>query len=1022
LTRSRNSKLVVSAVCLTALGLGTLAYVEITAGSGKPSRTQVGQGAEHSALRPVFWQSTESARAGSVDVQPEVRPVVRPVERSAPAATPPARAAAPAVRTGAVNAKGLTRYEVTNRLSQAESAVFHGRFQAAQRLLSPLSDEGTLLEPQEREWMAKILGRMVRARELLAEGNRGVALVQDEPKKDDQPKVPEAKGDEPKAGDAKAPEDKNEAKAEVKADPAAAGLINEAEGFDKLIRQMTEAEFNKRYDAAEELLAKGDYERADATVLSAKSVVDQNALYLPNRGEDLLKKADDLRVRIRTDRKATEDRLKAEQEEAAKQRAIDGVLREREDKVRRIRQFLGNAEDSLREGDPARALEMYDLVLRIDPNNLTANARKEVVSDMYDHLVQAGINRTLRRQEVFTMTDMWEGRIPWYHEVRLPADWDELSRRRLERVSEDEDPAAVRERDRLDRNARRLLNSIKPALNLPGIPLNQAVDFIRESWGANIFVNWQALQDAGIDIEQVIQLNLKDVSLRTALETVFDIASGKLDPAQRPTFIVDAGVIHISTRELLAQRTATIVYDINDLVLIERIPPDPQQVQLSQFSQGSGVFQQGVQGGAQGGGQSVFGGGGQQTGFTQQQEEDARIALITDIINIVRTVDPETFVVDQADAPGQIREFKGSLIVRQTRANHDKIRKLLSDLRSISQKQVSIESRFVQVDASTVEQIIFDWDMDLVGLFGNFYRQNGSFATINTGGTASGDGARNGTFAVNPFATNGPHPVDLLQFNPATGGGTAFPSTSGSTGLSQISGNSVGFLLNGAILDDIGVRFFLMATQAANRANAYTAPKVTVMNGRKATIAVRLFQPYVANIKSNVGGGAGAVGVDPQIQLAESGTTMWVRPVISHDNRFVTLQLNPVLTNTNLQNIPVFGVTGNTVVPPTPGVPPTVIGGINIQQPQRFEQNVFTTVKVPDKGTVVLGGFKSSQEVENELGVPVLSKVPLIKRLVTNRSYGRDESVLLILVRPTIHLYEEIDPYNDVRPGQAINP
>jgi type II secretory pathway component GspD/PulD (secretin) len=72
---------------------------------------------------------------------------------------------------------------------------------------------------------------------------------------------------------------------------------------------------------------------------------------------------------------------------------------------------------------------------------------------------------------------------------------------------------------------------------------------------------------------------------------------------------------------------------------------------------------------------------------------------------------------------------------------------------------------------------------------------------------------------------------------------------------------------------------------------------------------------------------------------------------------------------------------------------------------------------VPDKGTVALGGFKTSNEVERELGVPILNKIPVVKRLFANRSYGRDDSVLVILVKPTIHLYEEIDPFHDLRPG-----
>jgi general secretion pathway protein D len=41
--------------------------------------------------------------------------------------------------------------------------------------------------------------------------------------------------------------------------------------------------------------------------------------------------------------------------------------------------------------------------------------------------------------------------------------------------------------------------------------------------------------------------------------------------------------------------------------------------------------------------------------------------------------------------------------------------------------------------------------------------------------------------------------------------------------------------------------------------------------------------------------------------------------------------------------------------------------------------------------------------------VPVLSKIPFLKRLFTNRSRAKDEQVLLILVKPQIVMQREIE-------------
>jgi type II secretory pathway component GspD/PulD (secretin) len=80
-----------------------------------------------------------------------------------------------------------------------------------------------------------------------------------------------------------------------------------------------------------------------------------------------------------------------------------------------------------------------------------------------------------------------------------------------------------------------------------------------------------------------------------------------------------------------------------------------------------------------------------------------------------------------------------------------------------------------------------------------------------------------------------------------------------------------------------------------------------------------------------------------------------------------------------------------------------------VQQPEVQITEVRTTVNVPDGGTLLLGGQTLAGETEVEAGVPVLSKIPFLKRLFTNRSRAKDEQVLLILVKPTIIISWDIE-------------
>jgi general secretion pathway protein D len=94
--------------------------------------------------------------------------------------------------------------------------------------------------------------------------------------------------------------------------------------------------------------------------------------------------------------------------------------------------------------------------------------------------------------------------------------------------------------------------------------------------------------------------------------------------------------------------------------------------------------------------------------------------------------------------------------------------------------------------------------------------------------------------------------------------------------------------------------------------------------------------------------------------------------------------------------------------PGTATTPPVVLQ-YTMTLPQTERSRVKTRVSVPDGGTLLLGGLKRSAAAEKEVGVPILSKIPIIGRVFTNRSKIADQKILLILVKPTIILQEEAD-------------
>jgi type II secretory pathway component GspD/PulD (secretin) len=88
------------------------------------------------------------------------------------------------------------------------------------------------------------------------------------------------------------------------------------------------------------------------------------------------------------------------------------------------------------------------------------------------------------------------------------------------------------------------------------------------------------------------------------------------------------------------------------------------------------------------------------------------------------------------------------------------------------------------------------------------------------------------------------------------------------------------------------------------------------------------------------------------------------------------------------------------------GTTPQVVTG-TLQLPTIDLTIVKTSCSVPDGATLLLGGQTLAAETTREQGVPVLSKIPFLKRLFTNRATAQDEQVLLILVKPTILIQRE---------------
>jgi type II secretory pathway component GspD/PulD (secretin) len=136
-----------------------------------------------------------------------------------------------------------------------------------------------------------------------------------------------------------------------------------------------------------------------------------------------------------------------------------------------------------------------------------------------------------------------------------------------------------------------------------------------------------------------------------------------------------------------------------------------------------------------------------------------------------------------------------------------------------------------------------------------------------------------------------------------------------------------------------------------------------------------------------------------------TGPTLNITPTIAPDRKHVLLNIVAELWN----DLGLLITEVETPIPGGVGGQPTDVYTYNVSLPQTERARIKTRVSVPDSGTLLLGGLKRTAVAEKEVGVPFLSKIPVLGRVFTSRSKVADQNILLILVKPTIILQEEAD-------------
>jgi len=757
--------------------------------------------------------------------------------------------------------------------------------------------------------------------------------------------------------------EKVEKPAAVEPEAEEVGYIEVVKRNRNIRRSRTKAVVNDAVAKAQRYISEGEFGKAKEAVETAERIVNEYQLDL---GDELfIQYSSELK---QLSEKIIEDRsVVARQLQEQKQlEAIEAQRRYREqteaDRKRRIAELMDSAMAYQKQQKYPEALGQLEYLLKMDPLNDKALILEDTLEDIISFREQLELEKEKSRERVRTLFGADEAMIPYADVYRFPKDWREIVaspyRKPEEAIGQDPTIAAVYKQ----------LDELVDLTELtPEMPLGEAIGELKNSVEPplNIVVLWRDLYD-NADIDQTTPINMDAISaipVGRALELLLESVSGGFADLR---YAVEYGVIKIATVESLAVKMKTFVYDVTDLIArpADYYAPPGEDVTVS--------------GGAEAAGGEGFE---EEEELTRDELEQRAIARAEALrLLIQETIAPDSWYDVGGEGSITIHENK-KLIVRQTLEVHNQIEKLLNDLRKSLGHQVSIEARFLLVGENFLEDIGLDVD------FKYYPHQDTRFGPL--------------TFDSHSSTITLPEDTGL------TGTFGGFTPLEGGELVPKTIASQIGWIYNPYfILDPLQVTFLLRATQAHRDSLTLTAPKVTVVSGESATLRVRRIIRYPGEIDIDIDvlgeWGNFMYSIDYEERALITGTLLNITPTIMHDKKNVLLNIVAELRD-------FLGMNDTTIQLPVLGG--GIVGGdfYTVPLPETEVSQVQTRVSVPDGGTLLLGGQKVSVEVEREAGVPVLSKIPFIGRLFSNRSTVKDEKVLLILVKPTIILQEEAE-------------
>lgn len=215
---------------------------------------------------------------------------------------------------------------------------------------------------------------------------------------------------------------------------------------------------------------------------------------------------------------------------------------------------------------------------------------------------------------------------------------------------------------------------------------------------------------------------------------------------------------------------------------------------------------------------------------------------------------------------------------------------------------------------------------------------------------------------------------------PVTTSGTVFPNADINLGAQTINNIIDGFSGFGSLnIGKVVPNFYLSlkAMETNGNLKVRSSPRLSTLNGHKAYLSIGETTYYVVTNQNYYGSQIPQASEVKNYQPIDAELSVTIMPLVAGDGQ-VTMDIKVIQSSFNGQKV-------------DKDAPP----GINSRE--------FTSIiRVKDQDLIVLGGLEESVKNDSGSGVPLLSRIPVIKWLFSSRKREDSRKKLSVLIKPTV--------------------